>query len=332
MLRDYFIANIINLYINVPVTSPFDISNITEPITFYVVANNIAGTVISEPVTGTPLLIGNPPVINSLLPGVNSITVKFSGSINSVPPPYAYYYSLDGGEYILATPIQSQILITGLNVIRSYAIRLIAENEAGFTLPSNTLVGTPRPEGVVLEFNNTPSVSKVIGNSAESNGTYSQDRKKFINVPSISVDPNLPLEVQQEYTKRIYKKRILETARYASSDITVRKRISAFGRAVFSKPTQSAGEIIYNPLTSRTIKRFSSSKNVNADTVSKRKTNRVRDHPPILMNVSESFAMRSERRISFRRESTMANKRRTNRMKHNNYTFSHLIRPEWADF
>jgi hypothetical protein len=123
-----------------PVTSPFNINNITTATTIYIVANNIAGTIISNAATGIPYVVGSAPVINSVRSGTNSLIVDFSGSIGGVPSPYAYYYSLDEGNYVLARSLSSPITIEVM-IEKQYTVRLIAQNSAGFTLPSNLVVG-----------------------------------------------------------------------------------------------------------------------------------------------------------------------------------------------
>jgi hypothetical protein len=215
-----------------PVTSPFDISNITASTTIYIIANNVAGNVISAPATGSPFLIGNQPEITSITPGVNSLIVNFTGSMGGVPSPSAYYYSLDGGDYVLAAnTIQSPILIQDLIALRPYKVTLIAENSAGLTLPSNTETGIPKQKDVVAQFSNTYVAPRSV--NSESGNAVSRDRKSFINATSGVVDSTLSLESQQEYSKLVNKKRIGSTGKLSSGDIVNSRRVNAIGRASF---------------------------------------------------------------------------------------------------
>ena len=215
-----------------PVTSPFDISNITASTTIYIIANNVAGNVISAPATGSPFLIGNQPEITSITPGVNSLIVNFTGSMGGVPSPSAYYYSLDDGNYVLAAnTIQSPILIQDLIALRPYKVTLKAENSAGLTLPSNTETGIPKQKDVVAQFSNTYVAPRSV--NSESGNAVSRDRKSFINATSGVVDSTLSLESQQEYLKLVNKKRIGSTSKLSSGDIVNSRRVNAIGRASF---------------------------------------------------------------------------------------------------
>jgi hypothetical protein len=307
-----------------PVTSPFYIEDILEETTIYIVASNIVGNIISEPATGAPYLIGSPPVITNLLPGIYSIIVEFIESNDAVPPPYAYYYSLDGGDYILAEVIQSQLLIPDLTVIKPYTVTIIAENEAGFTLPSNMATGKPRPEGLVVEFTNNTYVPPSTGSSA-SGSTVSQDRRKFVNSSAFTISADLPNEEQIIQIKLQNKSRT-GPGRVTGEDLVIKKRVTAIGRAAFSTPATvntfgdnaNAREYLKKSLTSKTIKQFSS-KGGSSIAKTNRKTNRIRESQPSIdvakMTQEPISPPISDRRISIRRESIVPNKRRTNRTK-----------------
>jgi hypothetical protein len=212
-----------------PVTSPFDISGSTER-TIYIVANNIAGNVISVPATGRPYSIGSEPIINAITSGINSIVVDFSGSTGGYPNPYAYYYSLDGADYTIANSVTSPITIKGLTVVKPYTVTLIAQNAGGFTLPSNMDIGIP---SALVEFTNNTYVPPRTG-TAESGGTVSQDRKKFVNFTSNVTRPDATLEEQQLQIKLQNKFRT-GPGRVSNSDIVLKKRVGAIGRAGFKK-------------------------------------------------------------------------------------------------
>jgi len=228
-----------------PVTSPFTV-NTTVTKTIYVVASNIAGTVISSEATATPFLLGNPPTITSIVSGLKSMEVNFMGSTGGNPAPYAYYYSLNGGSYILARSARSPIIIAGLSVAAEYEVRLVAQNSAGFTSPSNTVNGSTLPDGEIVEFNSIYVPPRSL--NADSGGSVSRDRKSFINSTALYVNTTLPLEAQQKQRQLLQKSRVGVTGRLTCLDVAIKNRQDAIGRAVFSKSVQPESE------TTRSIK------------------------------------------------------------------------------
>jgi hypothetical protein len=213
-----------------PVTSPFDISGSIER-TIYIVANNIAGNVISGPATGRPYILGSEPVINTITPGINSIIVDFSGSTGGYPNPYAYYYSLDGADYIIANSVTSPITIKGLTVVKPYTVTLIALNSAGFTLPSNMMSGIPIYEQPVFNsFRSSPpkDINSISG------GSFAQDRRKFVNSSAFIISANLAPEEQITQIKLQNKSRT-GPGRVTGEDLMIKKRVTAIGRAAFSQ-------------------------------------------------------------------------------------------------
>jgi hypothetical protein len=109
----------------------------------YIIASNTAGDIISDGSELVPYVIGNPPVINRILPGVNSLIVDFSGSTGGIPAPSTYLYSLDGGVYVDASTNLSPFIIGNLTTAKSYTVTLKARNAAGDTEASNTVVSEP---------------------------------------------------------------------------------------------------------------------------------------------------------------------------------------------
>jgi titin len=200
-----------------PVTSPFNINNITTATTIYIVANNIAGTIISNAVTGIPYVVGSAPVINSIRSGTNSLIVDFSGSIGGVPSPYAYYYSLDEGNYVLARSLTSPITIEVM-IEKQYTVRLIAQNAAGFTLPSNLEVGFPTYKQPILNINSSPPKDA----NADSGGSFAQNKFMFLKTYS---PPPTTLENQQIQVK----KKLIGSGRRSSEDVIRQRRIAAVG-------------------------------------------------------------------------------------------------------
>jgi hypothetical protein len=110
-----------------PVTSPFTISDIKERKTVYIVATNMAGTVISAGGSGTPYIIGSTPIVK-LNAGKNKLIVTYSQLVEGTSPT-SYYYSLNGGPLILANT--SPFEINGLTSSYGYTVYILARNRVG---------------------------------------------------------------------------------------------------------------------------------------------------------------------------------------------------------
>jgi hypothetical protein len=133
------------------VTSPFTISGLTSAKTVYIIANNAAGDAISDVSSATPYLLGNPPSISSITPGINTLTVTFSSATGGNPSSFTYYYSYDG---INRQPgqVTSPFTISGLTSQKT--VYIIANNTAG-DVSSNSFTATPYLLG------NPPSISSI---------------------------------------------------------------------------------------------------------------------------------------------------------------------------
>jgi len=123
--------------------SPLTVTGLTNGVayTFSVVATNLSGDSnpgISNVITaGTPLA----PVLTSLFPTVNDITVSFTQAANGTPAISNYRYSLNDGPFVSLSPADATnpVVIAGLTGNTSYSIRLRAINANGDGLVSNTL-------------------------------------------------------------------------------------------------------------------------------------------------------------------------------------------------
>jgi hypothetical protein len=140
--------------------SPIVIANLYNPAPYTVelVAVNTAGnSAASNAVSGTPYVIGNAMTINSVSSGVNSLTIGFEGPIGGYPEPTAYYYSVDGGSYVLANVSANSFTIDGLTEVRNYVVRVKAQNLAGNTAPSLSAQGVPFVAGTPVVVNSVIS-------------------------------------------------------------------------------------------------------------------------------------------------------------------------------
>jgi hypothetical protein len=125
-------------------TSPITITGLTEPSPYSITlkARNFVGdTSASDPLTGTPYVIGTPPVIYDISSGINSMIVNFTESNRGYPAPITYFYSIDGIEYIDAETTTSPIVIPRLTKFGPYNVTLVAYSLAGYTETSDVAVG-----------------------------------------------------------------------------------------------------------------------------------------------------------------------------------------------
>jgi hypothetical protein len=97
----------------------------------------------SPAVFGNVSGVGSAPVITSITGVQNGLIVNFQPSLGGNPPPTTYYYSLDGGEFVDGHIPGSPLIITGLNVIKSYAVQVFAASEVGNTAASPVEYGMP---------------------------------------------------------------------------------------------------------------------------------------------------------------------------------------------
>jgi hypothetical protein len=203
-----------------PVTSPFNISGTVER-TIYVVADNSAGTIISSAATGRPYIIGSAPVIDTIVSGTNSIIVNFTGSTDGYPAPYAYYYSLDGADYVLANSATSPITINGLTVEKAYTVTLVAQNSAGLSSASNMESGTPIYQQPIY---NWTMASPPKEQNADSGGGFAQARNVFVNIaiPAPTTIEDQQVQLQKQYIG----------GQRSGSDVAKMKGIKAIGASL----------------------------------------------------------------------------------------------------
>jgi hypothetical protein len=156
-------------------SSPLTIRGLDQPSQYSVVlkAHNVMGnTSASNAGFGTPYVIGTSPIIYDVSSGINSMTVRFTGSTFGYPPPITYYYSIDGVNYIDAETTTSPIIITELTKYGPYGVTLIAYSLAGYTDPSTPVVGRAYVVGdapiIVRDIVNFNEVALDFSN----NGTY----------------------------------------------------------------------------------------------------------------------------------------------------------------
>jgi hypothetical protein len=134
-------------------SSPLVITDISATTTFYVVASNIVGNVSSAGSFGTPNVVGTAPVINTITPGTNQLTVDFSQSDSGSPAP-TYYYSLNGTTLLGAGVSSSPLVITDISAVTTFQI--VASNSAGNAL-SDASSGIPDYLGTTPIINTVTS-------------------------------------------------------------------------------------------------------------------------------------------------------------------------------
>ena len=149
------------------VTSPITITGLTEPSPYSIrlkARNFVGDTSASDPFSGTPYVIGTPPVIYNISSGINRMTVYFNVSTRGYPAPIKYFYSIDGIDYIDseieidAENTTSSIIIPELTKFGPYNVTLIAYSLAGYTETSNIAVGRAYVVG------DAPTITELIVN------------------------------------------------------------------------------------------------------------------------------------------------------------------------
>ena len=124
-------------------SSPLTITGVSGETPIYVIAQNSAGNVVSDLSSGLPLFLGSAPVIDSVTPGINSLTVAFHQDTLGNPAS-TYYYSSDGVNASGAGVSSSPLIITGLS--GSTPVYVIAQNSVG-NLVSGLSSGLPLYKG-----------------------------------------------------------------------------------------------------------------------------------------------------------------------------------------
>ena len=136
-------------------SSPLVISDISATTTFQLVASNSVGNVFSDPSSGTPNVLGSEPVVTSIIPGKNNITVNFTQTTVGTPVAL-YYYSLDGVNLLGSGVESSPIVIPTVNVPTDFYI--VASNNLGDVFSSQS-VGIP----ILVDLNDIAGNSLNIG-------------------------------------------------------------------------------------------------------------------------------------------------------------------------
>ena len=188
--------------------SPLVITDISDATTFKVVARNLAGDVLSDPSSATPHFLGTAPVITTVTPGTNSLTVDFSQD-NSGNPPSVYYYTLDDGATVSDASFSvSPLVITDISAATTF--KVVARNLAGDVLsdPSSAtphFVGTapvittvtPGTNSLTVDFSQTDS-----GNPAAIY-YYTLDNGATVSDASFSVSPLVITDISAATTFKV---------------------------------------------------------------------------------------------------------------------------------
>jgi hypothetical protein len=121
----------------------------TYPVTIKAV-NIIGDSQASNSVSATPAAVIPPtvpeaPTISSIEPENESLVVNFTAGGDGNSAITNYKYSIDGTNYAAFDPaaITSPVTITGLTNGTPYSVTLIAVNDVGDSLPSNSVSATP---------------------------------------------------------------------------------------------------------------------------------------------------------------------------------------------
>ena len=148
-------------------TSPLLITGISSQYTFYIIASNNAGSIVSDVSSGTTYIVGSNPVIGTITRGLNQLSVAFSQTNVGTPSP-TYYYSTDGTTPLGSGTLSSPLVISGIS--SSYTFYIIARSAAGDVSSNSTGTGTPYTQGTLPTLSIDSSVNSLILNIGESTG------------------------------------------------------------------------------------------------------------------------------------------------------------------
>lgn len=137
-------------------SSPIKIPNLTllQTYTFYIIASNAIGNVVSVSSSGKPFLIGSAPVVTNVVPQFNSLVAYFNESVGGNPAP-RYYYSFNGSTRLGTGTLSSPITIPNLTLPQNYVFYIIASNDAG-NVVSVSASGGP------LIIGSAPAITNVV--------------------------------------------------------------------------------------------------------------------------------------------------------------------------
>ena len=158
-------------------TKSFVIGGLTQAKNYSItlIAHNLAGnTNPTSPQQGVPYVVGNPATINSVLSGINQLSVYYTPATSLYPAPTTYYYSMDrGNTYVDANTVANPIIIRNLYDAVNYPITIIAHNSAGNTAASNVVYGEPYVAGTMPNITSIVSLANSLSVSFQaSEGAY----------------------------------------------------------------------------------------------------------------------------------------------------------------
>ena len=155
-------------------TSPILVGNLaTGTYSVGVIASSIAGnTGLSNIVLGAPYIVGAAPIITSVDSAIDSLIVNFTSPAGAVPPPYAYYYSLNGGQYINTGSTALSVTIGNLSISGTYGVNVLAVSLVGNTAPSITVYQKPYVIGLPPVVTVSSALHTLIINWTDISGGY----------------------------------------------------------------------------------------------------------------------------------------------------------------
>ena len=121
-------------------SNPINVSGVSGTTTYYAIANNPAGNIISEGVGVTPYLLGSVPVIQTVTPGYYSLTIHFNQTVTGNPTS-TYSYSFDPMGTNSVAVVSNPFTIENVP-LQPTTVYIIATNLAG-NIISEGSSGTP---------------------------------------------------------------------------------------------------------------------------------------------------------------------------------------------
>ena len=154
-----------------PMTSPFTITGLNNGSSYYVAlrAVNAIGTSVGSNQIGNlvPKTIPGKPSVSSNTPGNGTLRIYWYTPDNGGSSITIIKYSLDGSPFInVPNQGSGNLYLTGLENGREYAIRFIAVNAIGESLPSDPIIGIP------CDIPSAPAITNIVALDGTANVSF----------------------------------------------------------------------------------------------------------------------------------------------------------------
>lgn len=168
-----------NYLYTINTSSPMLITGLTNGYEYNVAiksVNSIGQSQISNTMSVIPTTNPTAPVIIGLTPNQDTLTIQLIPSNPNGADSVDYYYSLNGGAYVLSDPpVNNSITLYNLTTGLNYTVALKSRNSSGYSVPSNSytslLQQLPPVPIITSVVSSDSSVSVYFSTSAVSNAS-----------------------------------------------------------------------------------------------------------------------------------------------------------------